>query len=154
MSTANLPRVPFSTTEFIPCITSATKRQEDRIKTLEAQTSKLEDLLMDASRAFEAHVRDSKTKFRELDTTSFELSQRIARLQGTVAAGTRWEGRKQQQFDIEAVPQDQYDVLRAAGLSDREIIVYYRTQQALGKKDIVPAAAAGGEGVGTEEGEV
>ncbi len=76
-------------------------------------------------------------------------------MQGTVAAGTRWEGRKQQQFDIEAVPQDQYDVLRAAGLSDREIIVYYRTQQALGKKDIVPAAAAaGGEGVGTEEGEV
>ncbi len=110
---------------------------------------------MDASRTFDAHQRDSKQRFRELDSTSFELSQRIARLQGSIAAGTRWEGRKQQQFDIEAVPQDQYDLLKAAGLNDREIIVYYRTQQALGGKNITTTAAATPtteEGVGAEEG--
>ncbi len=75
-------------------------------------------------------------------------------MQGTVAAGARWGERKQQQFDIEAVPQDQYDILHAAGLNDREIIVYYRTQQALGKKEITTAAATAltEEGVGAEEG--
>ncbi len=154
MSTANLPRIDFSTSPFILCITTAPKEQEKRIKTLEERAETLEGSLDTAVRDLESYKRSSSSKLRELDTTTFELSQRIARLQGTIAAGTRWGERKQQQFDIEAVPEEQYDILHAAGLSDKEIIVYYRTQKALGGKDITAAAKSVGEGVGAEEGEV